>query len=172
MKALLLSASLFVATVVGLDAKTVRHPEKDPTFTITLPDDWSAAPDQEGNLVCKAGDGSTFGFSIQKMPAKTEEEMKAYFLSIVQEIFGDPEPLKVSEIKERTTPNGVTLFAITRTGPLIGVEMSYSTTAFSPKKGIWLGAPIVDTPEVTKAHEKAMNDIWNSIKFVSDEDAE
>jgi len=167
MKALLFSVSLFVATFAGLEAKTVKHPEKDPAFTITFPDDWSVAPDREGNLRCKAGNGSNFAFSIQKLPAKTEKEIKAYLRKIVQGIFGDPTS-KIEELKERTTSNDVRLFAITCRGPIMGQEMFYSVTAFSPEEGTWFGIPIVHSAEVIKAHEKVMNEIWNSIKFVSD----
>jgi hypothetical protein len=73
MKTLLLSVSLLIATYPGLGAKTVKFPEKDPAFSITLPDDWIVKTDRDGNLDCKAGDGSRLSFLIQRLDAKTEE---------------------------------------------------------------------------------------------------
>jgi hypothetical protein len=78
MKTLLLSICLFIGTYSGLEAKTVRFPEKDPAFSVTVPDDWTVTVSSEGNLDCKAGDGSGLAFLIQKLEAKTEEEMKAF----------------------------------------------------------------------------------------------
>ena len=42
MKTLILSASLLIATSLSLSAKTIKYPEKNPAFNITLPDDWTA----------------------------------------------------------------------------------------------------------------------------------
>ncbi len=60
----ILAASLLIATSLGLSAKTIKYPEKEPAFSITIPDDWTAKPDKDGNLDCEAGDGSKFSFSI------------------------------------------------------------------------------------------------------------
>ena len=57
MKTLLILVSLLIATSLSLSAKTLKFPEKDPAFSITLPDGWTAVPDKDGNLDCQSGDG-------------------------------------------------------------------------------------------------------------------
>jgi hypothetical protein len=99
--------------------------------------------------------------------------MKAYLQSIVKTMdLGDPKTSKVSEIKETTTPNDVKLFGINCTGPAIGVEMFYSATAFSPKKGTYFAILDTETAAEAKAHEKVMSEILNSIKPISGANAE
>jgi hypothetical protein len=50
MKTPLILASLLIATSLSLSAKTFKFPEKDPAFSITLPDGWTAVPDKDGTL--------------------------------------------------------------------------------------------------------------------------
>ena len=129
--------------------------------------------DFEGNLNCKAGDGSSLSFIIQKLDAKTEEEMKAFLQHIVKSLdLGDAKTAKVSEIKETTTPKGMKLFAITSTNTTSGVEMICSDTAFAPRKGGYFGLLNVETAAEGRAHEKQITDILNSITPVSGEGAE
>ena len=103
MKTSILAASLLLAVSFSLFAKTIKYPEKDPAFSMTLPDGWTCKPDKDGNLDVEAGDGSKFSFSI--IPTKEmnkEDELKAYLPQLAQKM-GDGakiSDLKVSEIKE------------------------------------------------------------------------
>jgi hypothetical protein len=72
----------------------------------------------------------------------------------------------------RRAPNDVKLIGVTYIGPMIGVDMFYSATAFSLKKGTYFGIPIIQTPEVAKAHEKVVSEILNSIAAISDGNSE
>ena len=173
MKTLLVSVCLFIGIVSGLQAKTAKFPEKDPAFSVTFPDDWTVKVDREGNLSCKMGDGSSLSFIIQKLDAKTEEEMKAFLQDIVKSLnLGDAKTAKVSEIKETTTPKGMKLFAITSTNTTLGVEMVYSDTAFAPRIGTYFGLLNIDRGAEAKAHEKQITEILNSITPISGEGAE
>jgi hypothetical protein len=172
MKTLLLSVSLFIGTFAGLQAKTTKFPQQDPAFSVTFPDDWTVTVDSEANLNFKAGDGSRIAFLIQKLDAKTEEEMKAFLLQIVKTLdLGDAKTAKVSEIKETTTPKGVKLFAISSANTTSGVEMIYSETAFVPRKGMYFGLLNIETAAEAKGHEQQITEIINSITPISDDGA-
>jgi hypothetical protein len=148
-------------------------PEKNPAFTVTYPDDWTVKVDSEANLNFTTGAGSRLSFIIQKLDAKTEEEVKVFLQQIVKTLdLGDAKTAKVSEIKETTTPKGVKLLAITSTNTAIGVEMIYSDTAFAPKKGIYFGLLNIDAAVDAKAHEKQITEVLNSITPISSEDAD
>ena len=71
MKTLILLASLLIATSLSLSARTIKYPEKNPAFSITLPDDWTVKPNSDGSLKREAGDGSKYNFLIQALDAKT-----------------------------------------------------------------------------------------------------
>ena len=163
---LVLTASLLIATSLSLSAKTIKYPEKDPSFSITLPDDWTAKPDKDGNLDCEAGDGSKFSFSIISSKNITrDEELKAY-LPKLAETMGDGaklKDLKVGEVKEMTTANKVKLIGLNAHGKNEGIDMVISLAAFAPTKGNYFVIMGAESVEVDKAHDKDMGVIINSI---------
>ncbi|HWM24963.1 MAG TPA: hypothetical protein VNP98_09060 [Chthoniobacterales bacterium] len=171
----ILAASLLIATSLGVDAKTIKFPEKEPAFSITIPDDWTAKPDKDGNLDCEAGDGSKFSFSIistEEMNMSTEEELKTY-LSTLAKTMGDGaeiKDLKTGEMKEMTTGKGVKLFGLNAKGPTSGVEMVISLAAFAPKKDTYFIIMAAAEASVDKAHDKAMGEIINSITPLKDDE--
>jgi hypothetical protein len=172
MKTLLVSVCLFIAIFSGLQAKTTKFPEKDPAFSVTFPDDWTVTLSREGNLNCKAGEGSGIDFLIQKLDAQTDDEVKVFLPQIVKTLdLGDAKTAKVSEIKETTTPKGVKLFAISSANTASGVEMIYLETAFVPRKGMYFGLLNMETAAEAKAHEQQITEIINSITPVSDDGA-
>src|SRR5437764_12000333 len=122
---LLLAATLLLATALTLNAKTIKYPEKDPSFSITLPDDWTAKPDKDGNLDCQAGDGSKFSFSI--VPSKevnTEADLKAFLPKLAQGLVDGAkiENVKIGDVREMTETKKVKLFEIERASGRRGVE--------------------------------------------------
>lgn len=169
---LILAASLLIATSGGADAKTIKYPDKDPAFSITIPDDWTAKPDKDGNLDCEAGDDSQFSFSIistEGMEMENEEKVKTY-LSTLAKTMGDGaeiKDLKIGEMKEMTTPKGVKLFGLNAKGPSSGADMVISLAAFAPKKGTYFIIMAAAEASVDKAHDKAMGEIIGSITPIS-----
>ena len=164
---LILTTSLLLATSLNLNAKTIKYPEKDPAFSITLPEGWTAKPDKDGNLDCEAGDDSKFSFSIlsAKEMNKGEAELKA-FLPTLAKNMGDGagiKDLKVSEIQEMTTGKGVKFFGLNANGPSSGAEMIISLAAFAPKKDTYFIIMGAAEKSVDKAHDKEMGEIINSI---------
>ena len=166
MKTLLILASLLIASSLGLSAKTFKYPEKDPAFSITLPDGWTAAPDKDGNLDCQSGDGSKFSFSIIDSKNITSDgELKAY-LPKLAETMGEGaklKDLKVGDVKEMTNANKVKLMGLNAHGETEGVKMVISLAGFAPAKGNYFVIMAAESEEVDKAHDKDMGGIINSI---------
>ena len=167
MKTLLtFAASLLIATSLSLSAKTIKYPDKDPAFSITLPDGWTAKPDKDGNLDCVAGDGSKFSFSIiASKNITSDDELKTY-LPKLAETMGEGaklKDLKVGEVKEMTTANKVKLMGLNAHGQTEGVAMVISLAGFAPTKGNYFVIMGAESVEVDKAHDKDMGGILNSI---------
>jgi hypothetical protein len=171
---LLLAASFLIAASPNLRAKTIKYPEKDPAFSITLPDGWTAKPDKDGNLDCQAGDDSKFSFSIIASPNITsDEELKSYLpkLAATMAEGAKLKGLKVGDVKEMTTANKVKLMGLNATGQTEGVEMVISLAGFAPAKGNYFVIMGAESVEVDKAHDKDMGTILNSISpIMSGED--
>ena len=167
----LLAASLLIATSLGLSAKTIKYPDKDPAFSITIPDDWTATSDKDGNLDCEAGDGSKFSFSIisAEEMKKDEAELKTYLPTLAKTMGDGAEikDVKVGEIKEMTTPKGVKLIWSQREGAKLRIEMVISLAAFAPKKDIYFIIMAAAMADVDKAHDQTMGEIINSITPIS-----
>lgn len=166
MKTLLTLASLLIATSLSLSAKTFKYPEKDPAFSITLPDGWTAVPDKDGNLDCQSGDGSKFSFSIiDSKNITSDAELKTY-LPKLAETMGEGaklKGLKVGDVKEMTTANKVKLMGLNAHGQTEGVDMVISLAGFAPAKGNYFVIMGAESAEVDKAHDKDMGGILNSI---------
>jgi hypothetical protein len=163
---LLLTATLLLATAFGLQAKTLKYPEKNPAFSITLPDDWTAKPDKDGNLDCEAGDGSKFSFSIvPSMDVNTEADLKAFLPKLAQGMADGAkiENVKVGNIGEMTTSKKVKLFGLNANGATSGTDMVITLAAFAPKKDTYFVIMSVAPSEVDKAHGKMMGEIIDSI---------
>jgi hypothetical protein len=151
MKTLLIfAASLLIATSLSLSAKTIKYPEKDPSFSIMLPADCTAKPDKDGNLDCEAGDSSKFSFSIvSSKNITTDEELKVYLPKLANTM-GDGakmKDLKVGEVKEGATANKLKLLGLNAHGKSDGIEMVISLAAFAPTKGSYfviIGAESVE----------------------------
>lgn len=164
--ALLLAATLLLPTALNLNARTIKYPEKNPAFSITLPDDWTTKPDKDGNLDCQAGDGSKFSFSIvTSREVNTEADLKAFLSKLAQGMADGAkiENVKVGDIGEMTTTKKVKFFGLDAKGPTSGVEMVITLAAFAPKKDTYFGIMSVEPSDVDKAHGKMMGEIIDSI---------
>jgi hypothetical protein len=166
MKPLLILASFLIATSLSLSAKTIKYPEKDPSFSITLPDGWTTKADKDGNLDCTAGDGSNFSFSIISSENITsDEELKAFLPKLAQTMADGAKlkDLKVGEMKEMTNANKVKLMGLNAHGQTEGVAMVISLAGFAPSKDNYFIIMGAESVEVDKAHDKDMGSIINSI---------
>lgn len=166
MKTPLILASLLIATSLSLSAKTIKYPEKDPAFSITLPDGWTTKPDKDGDLDCVAGDGSKFSFLIMDSKNITsDDELKSYLPELARTM-GEGvklKDLKVGDVKEMTNANKVKLMGLNAPGQTEGIPMVISLAGFAPTKGNYFVIVGVESVEVDKAHDKDMGGILNSI---------
>lgn len=170
---LLLAATFLIAASPSLLAKTIKFPEKDPAFSITLPDGWTAKADKDGNLDCQAGDGSKFSFSIiASSNITSDEELKSYLpkLAATMSEGAKLEGLKIGEVKEMTTAKKVKLMGLNAHGQTEGVEMVISLAGFAPAKDSYFVIMAAESVEVDKAHDKDMGAILNSISPVASGD--
>ena len=169
MKTAILLVSLFLATSLSVGAKTVKYPEKDPAFSITLPDDWTTKAKPDGNLECIAGDGSKFSFIVQAQDSKTDDALKNDMGTLAKAMGEGAEmkDLKISDVIEMAMPK-VKLFAVNGTGTTSGLDMILTVVGFAPKKGTYFAVLAVETKEVDRAHDKVMGEIMSSITPVSD----
>ena len=165
MKTPLILASLLIATSLSLDAKTIKYPEKDPAFSITLPDGWTTKPDKDGNLDCVAGDGSKFSFLIMDSKnVTTDDELKSYLPELARTMGENLlKDVKVGDIKEMTNANKVKLMGLNAPGQTEGIPMVISLAGFAPTKGNYFVIMGAESAEVDKAHDKDMGGILNSI---------
>lgn len=170
MKTFLISVSLFVALSCSVDAKTVKFPEKDPAFSLTLPDDWTTTPKNDG-LECQAGDGSKYSFLIQSFDAKSDDEAKANLPKLIQAMANNPDlkdfkamddvaEMKMAEMK---------LFVANGTASTSGTKMIFTAVGFAPKKGgAYFSVISAEAEAVDQAHDKVMGEIMGSIAPISD----
>ena len=170
MKTLILSVSLLIAISSSLCAKTIKYPEYNPSFSITLPDDWTTKANSDGSLEGTTGDGSQFSFMVNPAyEVSADAGLKAYLPKFVQEMSDSAgiKDMKVDAIKETMTSKGVKLFGLSVSGATDGGEMLISLTAFAPKTGTYFIIMAADRAEVEKAHEKVMGEILSSIASIA-----
>ena len=164
MKTLLSCVSLLIALSCSLEAKTVKFPEKDPAFSITIPEDWTTTPKNDG-LECKAGDGSNYSFLIQSFDAKSDDEVKTNLPKLIQAMGDNPE-LKdfklMGDVAEMTMAK-MKLFIANAGASTGGTKMIFTAVAFAPKKGTYFSVISAEVEAVDLAHDKAMGEIMGSI---------
>jgi hypothetical protein len=168
MKTLFVAASLWIALSLSLVAKTVKFPEKDPAFSLTLPDDWTTTPKHDG-LECAAGDGSGYSFLIQSFDAKSDEELKTSLPKLVQTM-GDIPDLKdlkpTSDVVEMAMAK-TKLFIANATASIGEIKMILTAIAFAPKKGTYFSVITIEPEAVDRAHDKVMGEIMGTITPIS-----
>lgn len=169
MKALLISVCLLVALGFRLEAKTVKYPEKDPVFSLTLPDDWTATPKNDG-LECQAGDGSNYSFLIQSFEVKSDDEVKTNLPKLIQAMADNPDVKEfkpMGEVLEMAMAK-MKLFVANATASTAGTKLIFTAVGFAPKKGTYFSVVSVEPEAVDRAHDKAMGEIMGSIAPISD----
>jgi hypothetical protein len=170
MKIVVLSALIGIATSLGLDAKTVQWPEKNPLFSVTIPDSWTCKLIRDGDLECNA-DEPGLGFQVIPKKWEDEEEMKAMLPSIGEKIGSKLKDMKIGKVQEMTTSGNMKLLRIDVAGTSNGVELTLWLAAFKTANKPYImmtGALAKVRPE----HQKTIAQILNSIAPVESNEKE
>jgi hypothetical protein len=164
MKTLSIAVSLLIAVSCSLEGKTVKFPEKDPAFSLTLPDDWTTTPKNDG-LECQAGDGSKYSFLIQSFDAKSDDEVKTNLPKLIQAMANNPDlkDFKPMEDVAEMAMAKMKLFIANGIGSAGGTKMIFTAVAFAPKNGTYFSVISAEAEAVDQAHDKVMGEIMGSI---------
>jgi hypothetical protein len=171
MKTAVFSVVLLIATSLGLAAKTVQWPEKNPSFSVTLPDGWACKPIRDTDLHCNAEDEAGLGFQVIPKKWNDEEEMKTMLPSLGEKIAKAAHltDVETGKVRETMTLGNVKLLRLDTTGSKAGAELVVWLVAFKTGTNPYImltGALVKDNPE----HEKRIGKILNSIALVGSED--
>lgn len=161
MKIVVLSALIGIATSPGLAAKTVQWPEKNPLFSVTIPDSWTCKLIRDGDLECNA-DEPGLGFQVIPKKWEDEEEMKAMLPSIGEKIGSGLKDKQIGKVQEMTTSGNMKLLRLDVAGSSNGVELILWLAAFktADKPYIMMTGALA---KVRPQHEKTIAQILNSI---------
>ena len=161
MKALLVRAAIvLIATCVPLEAKTIRYPQKDPMFRITIPDDWSATLEKDGGLKCIPRNHSKYVSVFPSANFNTKAELRAQLPKIAHDAAEGAamKDLKLSGVKELSRT--LTLLSINAYGTSHGKQMRFTLLALAPKKD---NTFTLIALEPAAAHDSSIAAIINSI---------
>jgi hypothetical protein len=163
---LIIAAALLFCTSFSLRAETVKFPEKDPAFSVTLPKGWTMTTDKEGNLhlVCPKDNLNTV--FIPQPDLKTDEDLAQFLTLLAHELEKNLElkDLRVGEINKSRTENGLKLFRLNASGTdPKGREMILPLAGFAPTTGVYFITSSPCPSDVYKEHQKDNSDIINSI---------
>jgi hypothetical protein len=163
---LILAASLLITTSLSLRAETVKFPETDPAFSVTIPEGWTVKTDKAGNLHCVAAEGNLTTLFMPQPNIKTDDDLAQFLVALAHEVAGQMElkDLRLGEINKSKTENGLKLFRLNASGTdPNGREIILPLAGFAPKKGVYFVTSSPSASEVYKKHQKDNSDIINSI---------
>lgn len=168
------AALLFIALAsplfgrpVDADTRTITFPKKNPTFTISVPADWTSKVDKDGDIECRSDDGSDFGFTI--MIAKDIEslaDLKEFLPKMADEIATGAKlkKVKIGDLSEGKSPDGISMAVLETVGKIQGEDFIITLMGFTPARGKYYILMTSEGAEVDKAHQKDMSKIVDSIK--------
>lgn len=162
MKTLLIPAAiLLVLSSVHLEAKTIKCPQKDPLFSVTLPDSWITTWEQDGSLTCMPRNYSKYVSVVPSENVKTRDELKAQLSKTAREAGKSArmKDLKLGGVKEMTRSR-LSLLTINAQGTSQGKPMVFTLIAFAPKKDNYF---TVIALEPAGAHDREIGAIIDSI---------
>ena len=164
MKIVVFSALIWIATSLGLHAETVQWPEKNPYFSITLPDAWTCKAKTDRDLRCKSADGSGIGVAVTVTKWTTEEHMNAQLPTLGEKLASalQLKDVEDSKIKEATTSGNVKLWRVETAGLSEGIALRVWVVAFRTENNPFIMLNGV-VPKGDEAHEKIVAQILDSI---------
>lgn len=149
------------------DTRTINFPKKNPTFTFSVPADWTSKVDKEGDIACSSDDGSDFAFTI--MIAKDIEslaDLKEFLPKMAEEIATGAKlkKVKIGDLSEGKSPDGISMAVLETVGKIQGEDFIITLMGFTPARGKYYILMTSEGADIDKAHQKEMSKIVDSIK--------
>lgn len=170
---------LTLLTVIGLsfgavaaaDARPIKFPKEEPTFTLTLPEEWTSKTDKDGNLDCDPGDDSGYYFGIILMEDVTDKATVKELLPTVAKKMAAGAKIKnleLGDIEVTKNEQKVSFIGISGEGKAAGVDYVVVLHAFEAKKGKFYVIMTIGTKAADKKHEDDYEAIYSSITPLED----
>jgi hypothetical protein len=157
---------VFLSSVGALEARPIKFPKEEPTFTLTLPEDWTSKADKDGNLDCDPGDDSGYYFGIVLLEGVTDKATLKELLPTVAKkmaLGAKIKRLTLGDMETTKNENKVSFTGIRGDGKSEGVEWVIVLQGFEPQKGKFYAIMTIATKEVDEKHEKDFEAIYDSI---------
>src|SRR5688572_20080831 len=78
---------LFLSALSVADARPIKFPKEEPTFTLTLPEKWTSKTDKDGNLDCDPEDDSGYYFGVLLLEGITDKaELKELLPTVAKKM--------------------------------------------------------------------------------------
>jgi hypothetical protein len=129
-----LVALVFVATAV--EAKTIKCPQRESLFTITIPDSWGSKWESDGSLTCMPPNHSKYVSVIPSENANSKAELGTQLAKTAQAAGRNAgmKDLKLGRLSDTTGSNGLSLLMINAQGTAHGKPMVFTLVGFAPRK--------------------------------------
>ena len=171
MKIVVFCALIGIATLPCLDAKIVQLPDKNPYFSVTVPDGWTCKTDADGDLNCRADDNSGVSVSATITKWRTEEQMNAHLPTLGEKLASalKLENVEHSKVREATSSENVKLWRLETAGLKDGIRLKCWVVAFRTGDNPFIMMSGV-IPNDHKEHQKRVEQMVDSIAPVRSEE--
>jgi hypothetical protein len=170
---------LTLLTVIGLsfgavcaaDARPIKFPKEEPTFTLTLPEEWTSKTDKDGNLDCDPGDDSGYYFGIILMEGVSDKaSVKELLPEVAKKMAAGAKikNLELGDVESSKNEQKVAFVGISGEGKSAGVDYVVVLQAFEPQKGKFYAIMTIGTKKADKKHESDYEAIYSSITPLED----
>jgi len=130
---LVVAAGSLVSAFV--QANTIACPQKDPLFSVTIPNSWTATWDKDGSLTCMPPNHSKYVTVVPSENVNTKAQLRAQLSQTAREAARNA---KMSGVKlgpmNESIRKGMDLMSITAHGTVGGKPTVFTFVAFAPRK--------------------------------------
>lgn len=151
----------FATAAIPLQAKTIRCPQRNSLFRVTIPDSWTFSWDRDGSLTCMPRNQSKYVSVVPSENVRSKGELGAQLTKTARDAARNArfKDLRLGAIKE-STRSGMSLMSITAEGTTRGRQMVFTLVAFAPKKDNYFTLLAL---EPVGARDKEVSAIINSV---------
>jgi hypothetical protein len=164
---LLTVTGLFFGAFSTADARPIKFPKEEPTFSLTLPEKWTSKTDKDGNLDCDPEDDSGYYFGVLLLEGITDKgALKELLPAVAKKMAAGAKikNLELGDIETSKNDHKVSFTGRSAEGKSDGVKFVIVLHAFEPQKGKFYAIMTIGTKEADTKHEKAYEAIYSSIQ--------